>query len=121
VSFVFSGVTWAACVDLPVGPADMPATAHSMHLAADADHSVHGHHHGADGKVAVASEQPSHQGHGFTHAVKCCSMVPAFDLSPALLATPVTFSGAVIAFSTARRDLTGFVAALDPGIPKTIA
>lgn len=116
VSFVFSGATWAACIDLPAAVAPA-ATAHSHHHADAAGQGAR--HHDAD-HHATAPDQgpPADHGHGIV--VKCCSMAPVFSLAPNLSATPVTFSGAVISFRLARRDLTGFIAVLDPGIPKPI-
>lgn len=111
VTFVLSGATWAACIDLP---APAVAAAHSQHAAAD-DHSAH--RHGGGGHLAAVPDQaPSHD-HG---PIKCCSMAPVFSLSPNLSDSPVKFVGAALGFHYAERYLTGHIVALEPGIPKTI-
>jgi hypothetical protein len=117
VSFVFSGATWAACFDCPAAQASAaPAAAAHDHRHA-ADHATH--HHAGSEQAAVADQIPP-GGHDHAHTVKCCSMVPAFSLAPSLSTSPVIFSGALISFRVAQRDLTGFIVALEPGIPKPI-
>ena len=116
VAFVFSGAAWAACIELPATPAAV--TASHEHHAGAADHSDHRHIGGE--QTAAAPDHGPVSDHDHAVVVKCCSLAPVVSLSPNLSASPVSFSGAVISFHITQRDLTGFVAALDPGIPKPI-
>ena len=120
VAFVFSGATWAACGVLPAAQAAVsPAVpAHAHQNVAAADHGTY--QNGESSYASVAPDQGPLPDHSHTAAVKCCSMAPVVSLSPNLSATLVIFSAAAISFRTAQRDLTGFIVALDPGIPKSI-
>jgi len=118
VAFVFSGATWAACIELPVTPAAVISASHDHHAGA-ADHSDYLHMGG--GQTAAAPDHSPVSDHDHAVVVKCCSMAPTFSLSPNLLATSFSFSGTAISFPVIRRDLTGFIVALEPGIPKPIA
>jgi hypothetical protein len=114
VSFVFSGVAWAACIDLPVAQG-AASSGVATHMAVAADHDAH--HHGNLTQTAAIPDQDPAADHDYSPAVKHCSTIPAVNLTADLSAWSVTFSGALISFRVAQRDLIGFVASLDPGIP----
>ena len=115
VSFVFSGATWAACIDYPVAESSAASvvSAHDHHAAA-AGHDVH-HHADRDKFAGSDQEPPANFSHA--HAAKCCSMVPAFSLAPNLSVTPAMFSVVPVSFHIEQRDLAGVIVSLDPGIP----
>lgn len=118
VSFVFSGAAWASCIDLHLAHASGTAAtaAHDHHTPA-VDHSTDDR---ADSEQVNTADPGPLDDHDHAPSIKCCSAIPAFSLTADIPASPATFSGALISFRTAQRDLIGFVASLDPGIPINI-
>lgn len=116
VAFVFSGAAWAACIELPVVVAPPLSVGHHSTVVADSGSDLNS----GDGQVAVAPGQVPVPGHDHASGVKCCSMAPVVNLTPNLKATSVHFSCAAMSFRVIQRDLTGFIVALEPGIPKPI-
>ena len=113
-ALVASAAAWRQCTGLQMAAA---AAAHAQHPDATQrpgshDHPAMHHHHGADGPAAPVTDD-----HGCR---KCCSMcmvanalLPAAGNAVVLKWTSVTFAGV-----TERR--TGYLVAVDPGIPKRI-
>jgi len=87
----------------------------ATHMAVAAEHDAH--HHVNPTRTAATPDQDPAADYDYSPAVKHCSMVPAVSLVADLSASSVTFSSALISFRVAQRELIGFVASLDPGIP----
>lgn len=117
VAFVFSGAAWAACIELPVVVATSVSVGHHSTVVADSGSDLNS---GEGQQDAVAPGQVPVPGHDHASGVKCCSMAPVVNLTPNLKATSVQFPCAVMSFRVIQRNLTGFIVALEPGIPKPI-
>lgn len=116
VAFVFSGAPWQSCIEVaPAQAAPVAATHDHQHDQHHAKAAVADHDYGAGAVKAASTQAP------IDHTcLKCCGVCTAVSSMPALSATPVIFSAALISFRTGEAHLTGHVVALDPGIPKSI-
>jgi hypothetical protein len=115
LAFVFNGAASLATIDLPAASALIAQNQNhdNARTAAPSDHV-------GNNNVMVA--MPDHgQAQGHSHSgLKCCGICNVANVIPDIVAIPVTFSYATVAFRTGQHDLVGHLVALDPGIPKTI-
>jgi hypothetical protein len=111
-AFVVSGAAWAACIDLPVGPASTSSSHHHAGMGG------HGDRHIGEENTVTSDQGPVSHGHGIV--VKCCSMAPVFSLPPELAVRSIDFPRLAAAFRFVQRGMVGHIVALEPGIPKSI-
>lgn len=113
LAFVFNGAASLAAIDLPTASALIAQNQNhdNARTAAPSDHV-------GNNNVMVAMLDHG-QAHGHS-ALKCCNICNVANVIPDIVAIPVTFSYATVAFRRGQHDLVGHLVALDPGIPKTI-
>ena len=112
LALVFNGVATYAWNDAPGMAAAVTQDHH--HGAEAADRHVHPHDAVVDAVDFSQTQLPVH------NHLKCCGTCNVVSLAADVSVVPVTFSYRAASFWTVKHFLVGYLAALDPDIPKSI-